>query len=58
MNTRRRLLLALGAAGVAPHSAFAQPTPARVARIGLLSYLSEPDIALTMLRTQPDKVFE
>jgi putative ABC transport system substrate-binding protein len=49
MISRRKLLLALGTAAVAPLSAFGQPKTARVARIGLLSYLSEPDVALTML---------
>ena len=49
MITRRKLLLAMGIAAVAPASAFAQPKPARVARIGLLSYLTEPDVALAML---------
>jgi len=47
MISRRKLLLALGAAALAPLSAFAQPK--RVARIGLLSYLTEPDVALAML---------
>ncbi len=49
MISRRKLLFALGTAAVAPLIAFAQPKSGRVARIGLLSYLSEPDIALTML---------
>jgi hypothetical protein len=37
MITRRKLLLAMGTAAIAPATAFAQPKPARVARIGLLS---------------------
>ena len=49
MITRRKLLLAMGIAAITPASAFAQPKPARVARIGLLSYLTEPDVALAML---------
>ena len=49
MITRRKLLLAMGTAAIVPATAFAQPKPARVVRIGLLSYLTEPDVALAML---------
>jgi hypothetical protein len=52
MISRRKLLLALATAAVAPLSAFGQPKPGRIARIGLLSYLSEPDIALTLTASQ------
>src|SRR5205085_831896 len=49
MITRRKLCFTLAAATLAPYDVFSQSKPARVARIGLLSYLSEPDVALTML---------
>ncbi|MDB5810054.1 MAG: transporter substrate binding protein [Betaproteobacteria bacterium] len=51
MISRRRLLVALAAAAAVPHSASGQQKakPARPARVGVLSYISEPDIALTML---------
>ena len=49
MTSRRKLLALLGTAALAP-GALSQPRPSGVARIGLLSYLSSPDAALTMLR--------
>jgi putative ABC transport system substrate-binding protein len=49
MTSRRKLLALLGTAALAP-GAFGQPKPGGVARIGLLSYLVAPDVALTMLR--------
>jgi putative ABC transport system substrate-binding protein len=50
MNTRRRTLLALGAvAALGPATALAQRSP-KVARVGWLSYLSQPDPGLELLR--------
>ena len=51
MTTRRKLIVALGASGIAlPLYAFGQQQPARVPRVGWLSYLSDPDPGLTGLR--------
>ena len=50
MTSRRKLLALLGTAALAP-GALSQTRSSGVARIGLLSYLSPPDVALTMLRT-------
>src|SRR4051812_5460409 len=49
MISRRQMLFALGVTTAAPLTAFGQPKPGRIARIGLLSYLGGSEIALTML---------
>ena len=48
MTNRRKILQGLAAPALVPFSAFSQPRPPRIARIGLLSYLTEPDVAFTM----------
>lgn len=51
MTARRQFILALGASTIAlPLTALCQPQPAKIARVGWLSYLAEPDPGLALLR--------
>ena len=51
MTTRRGFIIALGAGAVAsPLAVIGQQPPAKVARVGWLSYLPEPDPGLALLR--------
>jgi len=51
MGARRQLIIALGASAITlPLNAFGQQQPARVARVGWLSYLSDSDPGLIGLR--------
>jgi putative ABC transport system substrate-binding protein len=47
VNLRRKLLVAIGAA---PLLVFAQRAPGKIARVGWLSSVAQPDLALPMLR--------
>ena len=44
MNARRKLVAALGAGALAPRTAFAQQTPAKIFRIGVLHIVDEANI--------------
>jgi putative tryptophan/tyrosine transport system substrate-binding protein len=51
VTTRRTFIIALGAvATTSPLAAFGQQPQARIARVGFLSYLADPDPALGLLR--------